>query len=89
MFSLFINGFPFACNESTSYLFADDGAVYFDNIRGHYYNIKLEIKPIFRWLQAKKVALHKDATKLLFFDFKSILDAIFVEVKDETYFNHP
>ena len=37
--SIFINDLPSICRESTPYLFADDGALYFDNFtRGSYRN---------------------------------------------------
>ena len=32
LFTLFINDLPSACIESTPYLFADDGALYFDRV---------------------------------------------------------
>ncbi len=83
LFSIFINDLPFACTESTPYLFADDGALYFDNVmRGSYANIKQEVKSIFKWLQANKLSLNNDKTKLLIFDSKPNLDAILVEVKE-------
>ena len=84
LFSLFINDLPSACIESTPYLFADDGALYFDNItRENYSNVQIEVKSIFRWLQANKLALNNDKTKFLIFDSKPNLDAILVEVKDD------
>jgi hypothetical protein len=50
--------------ESTPYLFANDGALYFENIkRGDHANVKLEIQSIFKWLQANKLALNNDKTK--------------------------
>lgn len=84
LFSIFINDLPSACIESTPYLFADDGALYFENItRGNYSNVKFEINSIFRWLQANKLALNNDKTKLLIFDSKPNLDAVLVEVRDD------
>ena len=84
LFSIFINDLPTACIESTPYLFADDGALYFDNIkRGDYANVKLEIQSIFKWLQANKLALNNDKTKLLIFDTNPNLDAVLVNVRND------
>ena len=83
LFTLFINDLPSACKESTPYLFADDGALYFDNInRGDYSNVKLEIQSIFKWLQANKLALNNDKTKMLIFDMNTNLDAVLVDVSN-------
>ena len=84
LFSIFINDLPTACIESTPYLFADDGALFFDNIkRGDYANVKLEIQSIFKWLQANKLALNNDKTKLLIFDTNPNLDAVLVNVRND------
>ena len=83
MFSLFINDLPNACMLSKPYLFADDGAIYFDKInRGNYDNIKLELKLVYRWLQANKLSLNNGKTKLMVFDSKPDLDAVLVEIND-------
>ena len=51
LFSIFINDITQACKFSTPFLFADDGALYFNDIqRGRYYNIMEEVKNIYRWL---------------------------------------
>ena len=84
LFSIFINDLPTACIESTPYLFADDGALYFDHIsRGNYSNVKLEIQSIYKWLQANKLALNNDKTKLLIFDTNPNLDAVLVDVRND------
>ena len=84
LFSIFINDLPSACIRSTPYLFADDGALYFDNInRGDYSNIKLEIQSVFKWLQANKLALNSDKTKMLIFDSNQNQDAVLVEVRND------
>ena len=38
LFSIFINDLPSACISSNPYLFADDGALYFDNIKRENYS---------------------------------------------------
>ena len=83
LFSIFINDLPSACISSNPYLFADDGALYFDNInRENYSDLKLEMISVYNWLQANKLALNNDKTKLIIFDSKPNLDAVLVEVKD-------
>ena len=83
LFSIFINDLPSACIFSNLYLFADDGALYFDNInRENYFDLKLEMISVYNWLQANKLALNNDKTKLIIFDSKPNLDAVLVEMKD-------
>ena len=83
LFCLFINDLPFACKMSKPYLFADDGALYFNNIcRGYYRVIQAEIKSIFLWLQANKLSLNSPKTKLLLFDSDSSQDCIITDIDD-------
>ena len=83
LFSIFINDLPSICKESTPYLFADDGALYFENVtRGNYSNVKNEIMNVYKWLQANKLSLNNDKTKMIIFDSKPNLDAVLVNVKD-------
>ena len=82
LFTLFINDLPNACIQSTPYLFADDGALYFENIdRENYMNIKLEIKSIYKWLQANKLALNTDKTNLIIFDSCNKFDDISIQIR--------
>ncbi|KAL5248062.1 hypothetical protein ACHWQZ_G017289 [Mnemiopsis leidyi] len=84
LFTIFINDLPTACIQSTPYLFADDGALYFNNIdRENYSKLKLEMKSIFKWLQANKLALNCDKTNLLIFDSSNNLDDIPIEIKND------
>ncbi len=84
LFSIFINDLPYACSECIPYLFADDGALYFNNvIRGNYTNVKRQMLDIFKWLEANKLSLNNGKTKLLIFDHNPNLDAVLVEVKDD------
>ena len=47
-----------ACNLSNPYLFADDGALLFENIcRKTYLSIKIEMLTIIKWLSANKLSL--------------------------------
>ena len=67
---LFLFLFPSACKNSIPYLFADDGALYFNNITcGDCMNIKDKIKSIYGWLQANGLALNNSKTKFIVFDY--------------------
>ena len=75
LFSIYINDICYACRESTPFLFADDGALYFNHTkRGELFNIKREFLNISRWLQVNKLKLNtseikeKSKTKILLFD---------------------
>ena len=58
-----------ACNLSKPYLFADDGALLFENIcRKTYLNIRIELLTIIKWLCVNKLSINTDQTKLLVFD---------------------
>ena len=84
LFTLFINDLPNACIQATPYLFADDGALYFDNIdRENYLNIKVEIKSIYKWLQANKLALNADKTNLIIFDSNAKVDNIPIKIRQD------
>ena len=83
LFSIFINDLPTVCKESTPYLFADDGALYFNNIsRGSYDNIKMEFRYVYKWLRANNLALNRDKTKILIFDSSPQLDAVLSEIDE-------
>ena len=69
LFSIYINDMVNACNLSNPYLFADDGALLFENIcRKTYLSIKIEMLTIIKWLSANKLSLNVDKTKLLILD---------------------
>ena len=58
-----------ACNLSNPFLFADDGALLFENIcRKTYLSIKIEMLTIVKWLSVNKLSLNIDKTKILIFD---------------------
>jgi hypothetical protein len=83
-FSIFINDLPNACVFSRPFVFADDGALHFDNIsRGNYGNIKQELKLVNKWLKANKLSLNNEKTKLMILDSKPDLDAILVEIRED------
>ena len=69
LFSIYINDIVNACNLSKPYLFADDGALLFDNIcRKTYLNIQIEMLTIIKWLAVNKLSLNIAKTKMLIFD---------------------
>ena len=69
LFSIYINDIINACNLSKPYLFADDGALFFEDVdRKHYINIKIELMTIVKWLNVNKLSLHGDKTKFMVFD---------------------
>ena len=69
LFSIYINDMVNACNLSKPYLFADDGALLFENIcRKTYLSIKIEMLTIIKWLSVNKLSLNVDKTKILIFD---------------------
>ena len=69
LFSIYINDIVNACNLSKPYLFADDGALLFENIcRKTYLNIKIEMLTIIKWLVVNKLSLNIEKTKILIFD---------------------
>ena len=88
LFSIYINDICNACKEATPFLFADDGALYFKNVkRGELFNVKREILNICRWLQVNKLKLNtsaieeKSKTKLLIFDTEKCCRPINVAVE--------
>ena len=57
-----------ACNLSSPYLFADDGAILFENIcRKTYLIIIIEMLTIIKWLSVNKLSPNIDKTKILIF----------------------
>ena len=66
-----------ACKDSLPFLFADDGALYFDNVnRNTYSKIKSELLSIVNWLKANRLCLNGDKTKFMIFDKETYSDHI-------------
>ena len=77
LFSIFINDIVAVCKESLPFLFADDGALYFEHVdRSTYENIKSELKFIIDWLRVNKLCLNADKTKFMIFDNSTNIDEI-------------
>ena len=85
LFSIFINDIIAACKQSIPFLFADDGALYIDNVdRKMYSNIKSELKTIINWLTINKLCLNADKTKFMIFDSQKNKDIINVTMDDDS-----
>ena len=77
LFSIFINDITSICHLSKPCLFADDGALLFeDTCRETYLAIKLEMLTITKWLEVNKLSLNTSKTKFMVFDNKSECDSI-------------
>ena len=85
LFSIYINDIINVCKFSVPFLFADDGALYFDNVnRNSFGNIKDEMKLICEWLRINKLSLNAKKTKFMIFDNSDQLDTINITI-DEDY----
>ena len=81
LFSIFINDIISACKNSLPFLFADDGALYIENVdRNTYNNIKTELRTIVNWLNINKLCLNSDKTKFMVFDNLTDNDTINVTI---------
>ena len=66
-----------ACNLSIPYLFADDGALFFDNIcRKSYLSMKIELMTIIKWFNVNKLTICIKKTKFMVFDREVYSDTI-------------
>ena len=80
LFSIFVNDLPYICHLSTPSLFADDGALFFeDTCRQSYLAIRLELVTVMKWLQANKLSLNTDKTHFMVFDNNKNIDSITLE----------
>ena len=80
LFSIYINDLAFNCHLSTPYIFADDGALFFeDTCRKSYLAIKIELMTITKWLRANKLSLNAEKTNFMVFDNVSDTNSINTE----------
>ena len=87
LFSIYINDINYACNLSTPYLFADDGALFFeDTCRNSFINMKIELITIIKWLSANKLSFNANKTEFMIFDSADLdhEDQITVKLNDTT-----
>ena len=77
LFSLFINDLSRNCTQSTVYLFADDSALYFDNVsRSIYENVIKDMKIVYEWLRINKLRLNAAKSSFIVFDRYPNLDTL-------------
>ncbi|MCP4437760.1 MAG: reverse transcriptase family protein, partial [Aureispira sp.] len=83
LFSIYINDIVYACNLSTPYLFADDGALFFENCcRKSFINMKIELITIIKWLSANKLSFNVGKTEFMIFDTLDQIDEIVIELNN-------
>jgi hypothetical protein len=83
LFSIYINDINYACNLSIPYLFADDGALFFeDSCRGSYINMKIELLTIVKWLSANKLSFNANKTEFIIFDALDNSEEIVIEANN-------
>ena len=77
LFSIFINDLTSICHLSKPCLFADDGALLFeDTCRKTFLAIKLEMLSITKWLEVNKLSLNTSKTNFMVFDNKAECDSL-------------
>ena len=83
LFSIYINDINYACNLSIPYLFADDGALLFEDCcRRSLINIKIELITIIKWLSCNKLSFNANKTEFMIFDNQEHSDQLSVEFLD-------
>jgi len=81
LFSIYINDINYACNLSVPYLFADDGALLFEDCcRGTLMNMKIELITIIKWLSCNKLSFNANKTEFMIFDNLDCTDKLSVEL---------
>ena len=79
LFSIFINDIIKVCRNSIPFLFADDGALYFEHVdRNTYSKMKSELENIMDWLRVNKLCLNTDKTKFMIFDNETFIDKFYI-----------
>ena len=85
LFSIYINDINFACNLSKPYLFADDGALLFENsCRKSYINMKIELLTIIKWLSVNKLSFNSEKTEFMIFDTLDQADQLVINFNDSS-----
>ena len=83
LFSIYINDINFACNLSTPFLFADDGALFFEDCcRISLINMKIELLTIIKWLCVNKLSFNASKTEFMIFDNQDQIDKLSVNILD-------
>ena len=83
LFSIYINDINFACNLSIPYLFADDGALLFEDCcRKSLINMKIELLTIIKWLCVNRLSFNANKTEFIIFDNQDQIDQLSVNLSD-------
>ena len=83
LFSIFINDIIKVCRNSIPFLFADDGALYFEHVdRNTYSKMKSELENIFDWLRVNKLCLNAEKTKFMIFDNETFEDKFDITISN-------
>ena len=83
LFSIYINDINYACNLSKPYLFADDSALFFEDVsRSSYLNMKIELITMFKWLSVNKLSFNAEKTEFMIFDSNDQSDELEIEIKN-------
>lgn len=86
LYSIFINDIVYVCNLSKPYLFADDGALLFNDIcRKTYLNIKIELLTLMKWLDVNKLSLSIRKTSFMVFDNLGSCDKIILNDEENLF----
>ena len=87
LFSLFINDLGRNCRQSNAYLFADDSALYFNNVtRGVYSSIAEDMQTVYEWFRINKLKFNTQKTSLLIFDRNTDLDDFIMTLENEVMY---
>ena len=85
LFSLFINDLSCNCKNSTAFLFADDSALYFNNItRGLYTNVVEDMKIIHEWFRVNKLSFNATKTSFLVFDRNPDMETLSIHLTSDS-----
>ncbi len=86
LFSIYINDIVYACNLSKPYLFADDGALFFENsCRNTFINMKIELLTIIKWLSVNKLSFNGKKTEFMLFDSSEKNDKIIIDLVNTSF----
>ena len=81
LFSLFINDLSRHCIDSIAFLFADDCALYFNQVkRGDWSNIVIEMRIIYEWFRVNRLCFNISKTSILIFDRETNAETLTIPI---------
>ena len=81
LFSLFINDLSRHCIDSIAFLFADDCALYFNQVkRGDWRNIVVEMQIIYEWFRVNRLCFNISKTSILIFDRETNAETLTIPI---------